>query len=61
MAAVKLPKTIYVRMEDDGDGGYFPAAYDSLDAAVDGDGPTVVGFYTLASTDKVRKVTEVVH
>jgi hypothetical protein len=58
--AAKLPKTLYVRMEDDGDGGFFPAAYLALEDVVDGDGPTLVGSYALASTDKVRKVVEVV-
>jgi hypothetical protein len=56
--AKKLPKTMYVRWG--GDEQYtWLEAYVSLQEAVDGDGPTEIGSYTLASTDKVRKIVKV--
>lgn len=53
----KLPKTVYVRWEEDGDTGYLVAGESVIDC-IDGDGPNVIGSYILASTDKYEKVVK---
>jgi hypothetical protein len=48
-----LPTTLYVKNEDDGDGGTYPAMYNSPELALDGDSVRV-GVYKL---EKVVTVT----
>lgn len=55
---MKLPKTLYVRIEEPGRDLPFPLAFATLDEAVDGDGPTLVGTYKLVETQDMRKVVE---
>lgn len=52
-----LPTQLFVRRDEDGDDHYFVAVEDGCCAAVEGDGPTCVGIYTLTKTyPEVRKV-----
>ena len=48
---MKMPKILWVRIEDEAG----PLAYDKLEDAIDGDGPTIVGVYKLADTIKRKK------
>lgn len=50
----QLPGTLYVFMEDDGDGSYFPVSHAELEGIDDG---VVVGVYELKETKTVAVVT----
>lgn len=51
-------KTLYVRIESDSSGSW-PVADGALEAAVEGDGPTTIGVYTLEQVIVGRKRVEV--
>ena len=59
MKPLELPKTLYVRIEDDGENTY-PIADVAPDNLIEDDGPTVIGVYTLVTKDSYAKKTEVV-
>ena len=52
---MELPKTIYMRVEEDDDEEYLLTFKDEIDCIED-DGPTLIGTYTLTSTDTLKKV-----
>jgi len=46
-----LPNTLYVKLEDAGDGEYYPSCDDSLESWENGD---EIGVYKLVSTGKLN-------
>lgn len=51
----RLPATLYVRKEEDGDEYYFIAG-EMIDAIVEAEGTTLVGVYSLLESDSYKKV-----
>jgi hypothetical protein len=57
-AKKKLPKTVFVRREQDGDENYL-CIYEEENGAVDDDGEVAeVGVYELKRTKRMRKVAQ---
>jgi len=52
---MKMPKILWVRIDEYGTDVECVLAYDALEDAIDGDGPTTVGVYKLADTIKRKK------
>lgn len=50
-----LPQTLYVEMQDDGDGDFFPVSNTTIDAIDDG---VTVGVYELRESRKVSVVRQ---
>ena len=57
---MKLPKTIYVRIEHEENDRDYLVAGESLEESVEESGVTTVGTYTLAETHRYEKVTKLV-
>jgi hypothetical protein len=55
----KLPKLLWARIEKESSGDEFAYAYETLEEAIDGDGPTTIGVYKLQETIKRRKIVAV--
>ena len=53
---MKMPKVIWMRIDDYGTDAQCLLAFETVEAAVDGDGPTTVGLYRLVETIKRKKV-----
>lgn len=55
----KLPKTLYVRRQQDGNDGPYLVAAATMDEAMENDGPDVIGVYELVKTVSAKKIIQV--
>lgn len=56
---MKLPKTIYARVEDNEPHEPYLTSWETAEEAVDGDGPSVIGVYRLVEVITARKKIEI--